>query len=506
MEHDDRAHFLALVYPNGYIFSFQFMIKYSKLYSRFSGGSYIQIRRTHMKKKGRLLAIAGMACLTAMTLSGCKKVTAVSLITDAVKNVEKVDSLEGTMDIGMEMGIAQSGISMGLNIDASLDMEAMRDPNIYHMDGNIGMDLMNLSVDLETYGETKGEETTIYMNVGDEWQKQIVNTDEGEDTELFLNLNHFLSDDHTLTLAEKTEKVNEKEAYVITTTLNGEDFNEAMDSFTEFMDEDLMGGMDFSDLTMNVTLKIYKDSHLPAAIIMEMDGDNAAVFEEDGAEVSLKQIRYEIYDLDYNNVDEIKIPKEALNAEESNDSEGLLEDSINELEDSSDDSYVQELLQDENGNYLLMDYGEEKQVPVATPKGFTISEYADSNYLCFDSTKDSDDAYAGMYYGLTELSDYYTEEDLLDSFSSQQEYYTEEDDYHDIKYEDVKTIKVGDYTVKYASLSYQYSDSIWEKDYYAWTVLDDNYAVECCLTETVYEKGLSIIDESTIKAAFEALQ
>ena len=60
------------------------------------------------------------------------------------------------------------------------------------MDGTIGMDLMDLQLDMDAYGETNGKETTVYVNVGDQWQKQTMALDEEGQTGELLNLDQFM--------------------------------------------------------------------------------------------------------------------------------------------------------------------------------------------------------------------------------------------------------------------------------------------------------------------------
>ena len=453
-----------------------------------------------MKKRRCLTAIMGLICLLVLPLSGCKKVTAVDLVKEAAENVKEVESYRGTLDMDMGMGVADSGVSTEVGVTMAMDMEAVSDPNIFHMSGEFGMDLLNLTMSMDVYGETQGDEAIVYTNIADQWQKQVTEVKGQEESGNILNLDTFTGKKE-LKLADKTEKENGKEVYVITTTIDGEDFNKAMESISGVMDEEMMGEIDFTGLTMDAELRIYKDSKLPASIIMTTQEDSKMTVEEAGTEVSINHLSYEIKIQEYNTIDSIEIPKEALEVEEIDESQGLLDGSS----DLSDE-FTNEVDQDENGNYILKNYDESVKTPIAAPEGYAISDFSDSTYLTFEPVAENNDVYASLSFSLTELGLYYTEDDLKNDFASDQEYYTEEDDYHDVKYEDVKTLKAGNYDVKYVSLSYRYSDFNWNKEYYAWTVLDSGYALECRIYESSYEEGLSIVDESTIRKAFEAIR
>ena len=103
---------------------------------------------------------------------------------------------------------------------------------------------------------------------------------------------------------------------MITTALDGDDFNEAMGAVSGIMDEEMTGGMDFSDVVMNVTIRIYKDTKLPASISMKMDEDSPMSVEQEGTEVSIGEMSYEIRNLEYDAAGSIEIPEEAKNAQE----------------------------------------------------------------------------------------------------------------------------------------------------------------------------------------------
>ena len=162
------------------------------------------------------------------------------------------------------------------------------------------------------------------------------------------------------------------------------------------------------------------------------------------------------------------------------------------------------MIQDENGNYILSDYDGQKSVAIAVPEGYAIESYSSDTYL--DFTSESDDAYTSLSYNIEDLTEYFTEEDLIEDYSDDLEYYSEEDGYKDVKSEDIKSVKVGDYEVKYLSYSFNNNDIYWGRDIYAWTVLDDGFAVCCEIMETDYEDGSSIVGEAEVKKAFEALR
>lgn len=277
-----------------------------------------------MKRWKRVTALLALAGLMMFGLSGCKKETAESLMQEAVKKTETAKSMEGNMTMDMEMGLGQSGMSMSMGISLDADLQVTKDPQVSHVNGTMTMDLLNMSLDLEAYTQTEKDSNTTYVKVADEWQKQTTDVS-GLDMGTMLDLEKILSSGSELTLADKTEKLDGKEVYVIQTTIDGETFNELLGAMSGVMEETYTQNIDFSGMTADMTVKIYKDSKLPVLISMTMDGDGMSLADQDGVSVSLDKLSYELKITSYDSLDKIEIPQEALDAPE-------LEESLEDLE------------------------------------------------------------------------------------------------------------------------------------------------------------------------------
>lgn len=275
-----------------------------------------------MKTTRRMAAVLAVVLAAGSVLAGCgnKTVTAESLMQDAQKKIQKVDSVEGGMVMEMQMGLdEESGISMDMGINMDMDMELLNDPMMYHMKGTMSIDLLDGAVDMEMYGEQDGDSVVSYLKMDDEWQKQTVEVDE-EDNGSIINMGESLMDADNCELAEKLEKVNGKEAYVITAKLDGEDFSETMKEMEGVLQgtDSLTGGgeMDFSKMTADVTYKIYKDTNLPAEISITAQGGDEPIMELEGIGIMMNKIAYTISFEKFDKVEKITIPEEAKNAEE----------------------------------------------------------------------------------------------------------------------------------------------------------------------------------------------
>lgn len=290
-----------------------------------------------MKKQIKKLGmLAGVTLMLAGVLSGCgSKVTADSLIKEAEVNIEKVASFAGDLNMEMGMGMKQDGVSMDMNITMDMDVEATVKPDEYHMDGSMSLSTLGMSMDMEVYGKENEDGTKLmtYTYSEGEWTKSEEDITDEPFAATMLNLN---VDDSAMTLEKETEKVNDKDAYVLKTTVSGEEFAESEEAFGAIV-SDSLEGMDLSKLKAEVTIKIYKDSRLPASFVMEMTeglGENATV-ESDGTEMSLTALKYSINFNEYDSVASIEVPAEAIAAAEATSSDDALLEGLDDETDTT---------------------------------------------------------------------------------------------------------------------------------------------------------------------------
>ncbi len=262
--------------------------------------------------------LAGVMLLSAVMLGGCggKKVTAESIVQEVNANMEKAKSFSGDMNMDMTMGFSDGTEEqeMALNMEGTL--EATIDPAVTHMNMTIDMDLLGMSVDSDIYTQVDGDTTTTYTGVAGMWTKTEQPT---PDTEGVEELYAVVSDGKDMTLAENTEKVGDKEAYVLTSVITGEELQgmmEAMGDMTQGM------GVDMSSMDANVTMKVYKDSMMPATISIDMNSGEG--IEVEGIVMKLSMLITVNYN-EFNTIESITIPEEAL-AAEALDTSGLIDE------------------------------------------------------------------------------------------------------------------------------------------------------------------------------------
>ena len=260
-----------------------------------------------MRKKLVWLLSAVMV-VSAVMIGGCggKKVTAESIIQEVNANMEKCKSFTGDMNMDMNMGMSDGTEEQEISITMGGSLEATTDPVITHMD--VTMDMLGMSVDMDVYTQVEGDKTTTYTGVMGSWTKTEQET---PDTAAMENLYTIAGDGKNMTLAEKTEKIGDREAYVLTSTITGEELAGLMNSMGGDMTQGL--GVDLSSMEAVVNMKVYKDKMVPASVSVEMK-DNGEGIEIDGIVMKLGMTMVMNYS-DFDTIESITIPEEALAAE-----------------------------------------------------------------------------------------------------------------------------------------------------------------------------------------------
>lgn len=271
-------------------------------------------------KKGKRSLVLGMAVMLLVTgnLTGCgEKVTVESLLEETAENFQKVESMEGSFDLDVNLQIENAGVSMTLGIGMDGDIQMTNQPAAMHVDGNLNMDLLGFQMAMELYTvETDGRIDT-YVKAADQWTKVEEQKEEQkvETTDLADLL------EEAPILAEKTEQWNGEDVYVISGKLNGEQIENQLAPLKEKLGEDYKK-IDFSKADIPVTMKIYKENRLPAAFELDMgtfiDSFLKTMSSEEVGNMAADSCLFTLTFGKYNSVGTIKVPEEALGAEEEN--------------------------------------------------------------------------------------------------------------------------------------------------------------------------------------------
>lgn len=276
--------------------------------------------------------LAGTMLLSAVIFGGCgtkkEKLTAESILEQVNENMDNIQSVSGDMAMNVDMKISESGLGMNMSMGMDCDLEMTMEPEIVHMAGKLNLSLLGLSMDMESYTVTEGDKKTNYTKMNNVWEKS---EEDAEDEAGVGELFDELSSASELTLQKETEKIDDKEVYVLTAGVSGESLNSFMGS-VESMAEDA-GELDLSGVEADVTLRVYKDEMLPAAVSVEIS-DAGGVVESDGTKMEIHSLSLELNYSEFDTIESIEIPEEALNSEVS--FEQKLEDVQEAVSNSND--------------------------------------------------------------------------------------------------------------------------------------------------------------------------
>ncbi|MDD3369878.1 MAG: hypothetical protein PHP50_13530 [Lachnospiraceae bacterium] len=226
------------------------------------------------------------------------------------------------MKLDVDLEIEESGVSMNMGMGAESSIEATNSPAAMHMDGNLNVDLMGIKMDLEMYSVAEDEKVDVYTKIADQWTKTEENIEKSKDAEKSKEIDFEDLFDEGPTLSDKTEKMDDKEVYVLEGKLNGKEMEKQIASLQEELKE-VFKDVDFEKMDIPMTLKVYKDSKLPASVEMDMNSFVSEIFkvamdEGEQGNMTAKTCLLTMTFTEYDTVDAIEIPKEALDAAEQN--------------------------------------------------------------------------------------------------------------------------------------------------------------------------------------------
>lgn len=412
-----------------------------------------------------------------------------------MKNQQKVNSVAADISLDMTMGISQNDLDMSLDVAMDMGLEAIKNPQAYHMKAEVDLGSLGGKNTLELFAKENksGTKITTYTSTNGEWTKSEAKA-EDEPADEITDLEHFHSDD--LVLEKETKKIDGKEAFAIKSTVSGKDLEES--GLLDFVGgEDL--GVDLSETEADVTLMIYKEEKLPAYVSIELKNNaEDSTKSDDEAQAFLSSMKCEITYKDYNQVKKITVPNEALHARDDI-SESSTDDVIDSIgSDKSNEPLPEDdptkIQKDKEGNYILKELTGKKEFSVKPPKKFKLdTEMSSPTSLAFnyEESSDTDGHRVSLYYTAYELSDRHNEQENIDYIKEQAASLSETGtEFFNIKNQEVKEVNAQDKKFKYSSLTYSYDekDEAQELECKAWFVTEDGFILTCYISETIYGK------------------
>ena len=304
-----------------------------------------------MKLKKILAAF--LAFLLVLSLCSCGKMTPEKLMAGMAKALTKVESVSGTLNTELDMDMLIIGTE--LNMEAALSTNVAYSDSVTHTNGTYTVNLNGreaMDTPVESYTVIDGESVTNYYRTDGKWYKSSAESASAETASFdFSTIKELLSSENlgTVTLREELETLNGEEVYVM--DIDNCRYTQLALDFILPQIENSLGSIDFSTfdfsgIEMDLTIKVYKDSKLPAELTIDY-GDSLTSVMKDATDIIIKGIGdqfdmgFDIISMIFGNLEidiavpnvkavinfkeynnsSVTVPDEALNAKEMDDRE-----------------------------------------------------------------------------------------------------------------------------------------------------------------------------------------
>ena len=297
-----------------------------------------------MKGKKILTAVLAVAAVIAivvggLALAGFFKLTPMRLAKRSLKELAKVQSFdsdikmeyEGTIDLGF------LGKDVEFILNSDCDFQGVTKTGTGYINGTLGTKLPilgELSIPVEGYQQYMDDGMLTYtrFNRSDWLRSKVVPAQtSAEDVQFDLDYKIVLgimqkigSGEIKAELAEETETLHDREVYRMDISITGDLLNQILMAVSKMQGENsaVPDDFDISDGDAAIVLYIYKESKLPAKIVIDCTALGRAVIRNllkqnaAGESVSTGTNRFVITaDIpDYNTIDEITIPEEVVSS------------------------------------------------------------------------------------------------------------------------------------------------------------------------------------------------
>ena len=190
---------------------------------------------------------------------------------DAMSKVESIQNeISFKMDINMSMEAEGASFDMGMSMDMDVQTVSSTNPVAAYSKAVMSMDYLGESETqtTETYLVEEDGEYVTYTLSDDYWSRSVVDAEEKDQLVNGVDYSYLKElKDEDLNLAKETQKVDDKETYVLSFSVSGDYMaKQGMDM------EELMGlGVDMSDISFPMTMYIDTESFLPVRVTIDME-------------------------------------------------------------------------------------------------------------------------------------------------------------------------------------------------------------------------------------------
>lgn len=270
-----------------------------------------------MRKTGkRALSVCLVTVMVILSLAGCgkrKKATPEDLLNDIVKNLEEIESLESTMAMNMDLQEDDTQMVM----ETKVNMESNLGEMSAHLSGTVKMDYMGTPVELETeaYQVPEGEELAVYTLSLGVWTRDAISIEEAEAAKDFAIFEKLADTADQFERREDLIEIEGKKCFELNGTISGDLLDEMVNSqmfgssLTDILPEDKL-----DVLKIPCTVSVYQESVLPARVYIDMTDMLNQALQGSDEEITVNAVNLDIIYKNYDSVDTIVVPDEALAA------------------------------------------------------------------------------------------------------------------------------------------------------------------------------------------------
>lgn len=447
-------------------------------------GSGSKIPKTGLLLGGLIGLAVLIGVLAIMMLGGGGSVTAESLCSDTANNMRNIESYTSSVKMEMDAKINAEGQNVDFTMDSSYETDINLGPYKSHTVGNYIMSAAGQreSVDLEMYMEESDGKTTLYALQDGYWLKAGNYSVSEFDVDLFDKIGKGKLDAE---LAEDTVTIDGKEAYRLDVTLTGSDLANCFAGETEAVLGMDYSNIDWYDINAATKIYIYKDSKLPARIVIDASdiGDVFVSLMLDSAFGSGVSYDYTLnkYDVqftytNYNDVKTITIPSNVTGGSSTTEP------------DTTAQTTAEGTYQITNKNHTV----------VITP---TFEVTNANSYDDYDLYLHDDKSISYAYH----IHDNFTEDDYIKYFCDDS-WVENSEEYTDVVNGDVQTIEVNGKTIKYIVNSYTFDKELHSVTYYAFTPVDNDILAVTVDYSWFRDETPPSFSEDDLKTIFENLE
>ncbi len=223
-----------------------------------------------------------LAAVLVLCFCSCGKMTAERLVAEVIKAVSATNSFSGTMNTGLEMKLAVSNQSIDMSVTMDADVSCCDKTSYTGGTVTAAVNGREVRANTEIYTVAEGDSVTTYTLTNGEWTKL-----ELEKPEITTSLGAVLiltkpENLGSVVLQDELDTYNGREVYVL--KIADCNYPEFAISTMQSQLGTTFGNIDWSELdlsgvSMQVILKVYKDTKLPAVLIVDFGNSMTTVME-----------------------------------------------------------------------------------------------------------------------------------------------------------------------------------------------------------------------------------